>query len=393
MKTSEFIPHDIWREIVEFLPLKDRINMRKSSKEMKGYVDEVSSRKRLRLTSKVITPENDPIVWKSSPEMMCLLQCGESIHHFAVAGKTDALSMELYKGVCPNICDNSRMTPVMFAAIAGNIDTLTYLVKDASADIHARDITNTSAIIWAVKYSKVDTFQKCVELGANTNDRDSKLMTPIIWAVAEGHCNIIKVGVEIGCNINEIDAQGRTLAMISILYKTDITVLKLCIDLGCNINTPDRCRGHTALMHAIREGMHEHLILLLEHGADVNAHDNYGRTALMYAARLSDEISIRACVKYGGNVNAVDHGDMTALIYLVNNGTMYTKAYNDANVSCLKSLIELGANVNHGDYKGMTAVKYIVKSQSTIDRFAESMGLKKPRSVHVFFSLVGSCWL
>ena len=52
---------------------------------------------------------------------------------------------------------------------------------------------------------------------------------------------------------------------------------------------------------------------LLEHGACVEATDEYGSTALMAAAEFGHTAAIEALVKHGANIEATDDFSSTAL--------------------------------------------------------------------------------
>ena len=72
-------------------------------------------------------------------------------------------------------------------------------------------------------------------------------------------------------------------------------------------------QGRTALMYAAFGGSGECLKLLLQHGADVNAHDSTGKTALMFAASAGSAYCLELLVKAGAEVNQLDSMKMSAL--------------------------------------------------------------------------------
>lgn len=55
--------------------------------------------------------------------------------------------------------------------------------------------------------------------------------------------------------------------------------------------------------------------LLLEHGADVNLKNKYGRTALTYAANKGKAKAVKALLDAGADINIKDENDLTALHY------------------------------------------------------------------------------
>ena len=71
-------------------------------------------------------------------------------------------------------------------------------------------------------------------------------------------------------------------------------------------------RGATPLMHAAAFGNLETLKLLLDAGADVNAHNDFDATALLWAAR--DAAKARLLIERGANVNARSKQGRTPLM-------------------------------------------------------------------------------
>ncbi len=71
-------------------------------------------------------------------------------------------------------------------------------------------------------------------------------------------------------------------------------------------------RGATPLMHAAAFGNFETFKLLLDAGADVNAHNDHNATALLWAAR--DPEKARLLIERGADVNATSKEGQSPLI-------------------------------------------------------------------------------
>lgn len=112
------------------------------------------------------------------------------------------------------------------------------------------------------------------------------------------------------------------------------------------INASDE-DGLTILIIAAREGDHEAVKLLIDHGADVNAEQEEGRTALMMAA-INGHLNVTKTLLSGGaTIDAVDVEGSTALI-------LASRCGND---EVVEALIEHGAQVNvTDDVMGWTAL-------------------------------------
>ena len=97
-------------------------------------------------------------------------------------------------------------------------------------------------------------------------------------------------------------------------------------------------RGATPLMHAAAFGNLETLKLLLDVGADVNAHSDSDATALLWAAR--DPEKARLLIERGADVNAVSKQGQTPLI---------SAASRPDGSAIVALLIAKGANIDFQD--------------------------------------------
>lgn len=113
--------------------------------------------------------------------------------------------------------------------------------------------------------------------------------------------------------------------------------------------------GQTALHEAVRWYERDDPLplvdALIQHGADVNAVDKYGRTALMGAAKLTHADVVRRLIQAGAYVNARDIDGTTALMEA--GGALYNQ------VDMVQALLRAGANKTYRDKYGHTAFDMI----------------------------------
>jgi ankyrin repeat protein len=93
--------------------------------------------------------------------------------------------------------------------------------------------------------------------------------------------------------------------------------------------------------------------LLLEHDADIYAHDNSGRTPLHVAVNgvQHGHVNVaRLLLEHGADVNALDNGRNTPLLGAVKHGLLERECLEVARL-----LVEHGANIDAEDNEDKTA--------------------------------------
>jgi ankyrin repeat protein len=173
--------------------------------------------------------------------------------------------------------------------------------------------------------------------------------------------------------------------MENAVQKDDIVKLKTLLLTGADVEVKDRF-GWTLLMIAARDGKTESAIVLLDHGANPNAHvpdvfplklavsgghieiarqllakgarvderTGFGNTALMYAVGSGHKEIVELLTNYGANINATNEAGNSALML----------AYDKPDtIDTLATLIRCGADINAKDSNGWTPLFYAVRAR------------------------------
>jgi ankyrin repeat protein len=166
---------------------------------------------------------------------------------------------------------------------------------------------------------------------------------------------IAAIIIMIQCNVS----MGKVPEVIKVAKKGDLARVQQLIESGVDINATDR-RNLTALMWASSNGNIEIARLLIEKGADVNAHS--GWTALIWAAAKGQTDVVKLLLEKGADINAVNSAGCTALMLAAYLGRTETA----------KLLIDNGAKLNVKSNYGVTALmmarqKMVVKGDKRMD--------------------------
>ena len=81
--------------------------------------------------------------------------------------------------------DKRGWTPLMFACIQGDADTVRTLLLDEWEDPDAQDHDGSTALIWACVHGRIDLVQLLLFRGADPNIFNCHGETSLIWATLQ----------------------------------------------------------------------------------------------------------------------------------------------------------------------------------------------------------------
>ncbi len=180
-----------------------------------------------------------------------------------------------------------------------------------------------------------------VKCGAPCNQPDEDGFTPLIYAAELHHDSVLLKLLQSGANVNAsstysgqtalmlADAQGTRILLNhganmeahdtrgrTALFWADTPIAKVLLDRGARINAQDKHRL-TALMCACYSDNRPMISLLLAYGARVDVQTKFGGTALLYAAGFSSLDTIKQLIRAGADVRQQDRDGNTALMLAV----------------------------------------------------------------------------
>ncbi len=148
----------------------------------------------------------------------------------------------------------------------------------------------------------------------------------------------------------------------------DFSKTRALLESGASVDsTADDCismepspRGVTLLMRAAYLAKLETIGLLLDHGANPNAHDSYEDTPIVYAISGKNIDAIAALLNKNANVNAKAELNRTPLM----------TAAAEGDIGIINYLIDHGAQINISDAHGSTALMFAAGLKQAKAKFA-----------------------
>jgi ankyrin repeat protein len=243
------------------------------------------------------------------------------------SGDVSKLRAALEHGALANARDAQGNTPLILAAIHGNLESLRLLL-DRGADVNATNKAGATALMRAAS----DYAKAAYLLGR-------------------------------GADVHVRSSFGNTALLLAARPADSHRTVKLLIDRGADAKVTN-IFGATALMAAAAGGDEETVRLLLKHGADPNAQSaasepgfvfGGGRSPLMWAAFRGNEAVIQQLLAAGADVKA---GSRL--------GTPLAQAAWADRTAAAQLLIKSGADVNQaGPADGYTALHWAASTENT----------------------------
>eukprot|EP00850_Spirogloea_muscicola_P001923 SM000007S20883 [mRNA] locus=s7:764658:774464:+ [translate_table: standard] len=204
------------------------------------------------------------------------------LHIAAGHGRTAAVEKLLqHKADIDAPCDMGQ-TALHLAAALGQTSTVALLLK-SGANKEARDDGDLTPLHGACETGRKATVSVLLSNGADLEAKDKFGMTPLHMAARNGKTAVVSVLLDQGDDKERTTDNGQTPVHLAAAMGRTATV-DLLVRQGCNINVEDDLRQIPLHLAAASPQLTFRVVeKLLQHGARMDAQDDFGRTPVQVA--------------------------------------------------------------------------------------------------------------
>ncbi len=167
------------------------------------------------------------------------------------------------------------------SAAQGKVNVVKALVNYFD-DVDVRDANNNTPLLYASMAGNIDSVTSLLYMGANPNVTNNQGITPLYAATQLSRSDLIKILLDHGASPSKISNTTNSLND-AITLSNDRNVIRQFIQKMPNINDVDN-NGNTALHSAVKNNNIVATEILLEQAANPNLINNSGHSPLMIAA-------------------------------------------------------------------------------------------------------------
>lgn len=189
--------------------------------------------------------------------------------------------------------------------LGGSNPEVLALLLDHGLEVNARDANGSALGHYA--YRHLESLKMLLSHGADPDIQNQVGNTMLILAAGSERTKVVRLLLEAGADPNLVDERGRT----ALHYAAERAWLDRPTDTPVSLPQIPR---HTQKGQARqpRTGPFDEAVIevvrdLLDHGADVDAEDEFGFTAILHAARLNNTELVRVLLEAGADPEAADN--------------------------------------------------------------------------------------
>src|SRR5665213_3149696 len=148
-----------------------------------------------------------------------------------------------------------------------------FAVSCFAAEVNAPEADGTTPLHWAVRSDDLAKVNKLLAAGADAKAANRYGITPLYLACQNADPAMIERLLKAGVDPNAVTTEGET-ALMTVARTGVVEAAKVLLDHGAKVDAREEWHGQTALMWAVDEQHAAMAKELIAHGADVNAVSN-----------------------------------------------------------------------------------------------------------------------
>ncbi|XP_030645854.1 caskin-2 isoform X2 [Chanos chanos] len=207
-----------------------------------------------------------------------------ALHHAALTGTTDLLSVLLEAQATVDIKDSNGMRPLHYAAWQGKADSVLMLLR-AGASVNGASQDGQIPLHLAAQYGHYEVSEMLLQHQSNPCTVNKVKKTPLDLACEFGRVKVAQLLLSSNMIVTLLEGDRRDTAEPGVNTPLHLAarnghkdVIRLLLKAGIDINRTTK--AGTALHEAALYGKTEVVRLLLDAGIDVNIRNTYNQTAL-----------------------------------------------------------------------------------------------------------------
>ncbi|XP_051968701.1 caskin-2-like isoform X3 [Xyrauchen texanus] len=201
-----------------------------------------------------------------------------ALHHAALTGTTDLLSLLLEAEATVDIKDSNGMRPLHYAAWQGKADSVLMLLR-AGASVNGASQDGQIPLHLAAQYGHYEVSEMLLQHQSNPCTVNKVKKTPLDLACEFGRLKVTQLLLSSNMVVALLEGNGRDNTPLHLAARNGHKdIIRLLMKAGIDVNRTTK--AGTALHEAALYGKTEVVKLLLDAGIDVNIRNTYNQTAL-----------------------------------------------------------------------------------------------------------------
>uniref|UniRef100_A0A8C1J744 SH3 domain-containing protein n=1 Tax=Cyprinus carpio TaxID=7962 RepID=A0A8C1J744_CYPCA len=201
-----------------------------------------------------------------------------ALHHAALNGTTDLLSLLLEAQATVDIKDSNGMRPLHYAALQGKADSVLMLLR-AGASVNGASQDGQIPLHLAAKYGHYEVSEMLLQHQSNPCTVNKAKKTPLDLACEFGRHKVTQLLLSTNMVEALLEGNGRDNTPLHLAaHNGHKDIIRLLLKAGIDINRTTK--SGTALHEAALYEKTEVVQLLLDAGIDVNIRNTYNQSAL-----------------------------------------------------------------------------------------------------------------